>query len=168
MAVSEMLTHMEQLLVLHDALLEASEGKRQAIVANQVDQLAAWTSKESRLMKQVTERQSLWRDAVAAFLASRGMKPTSSLTTAQIADMIAPGREKDRLNHLQEQLLGRIQELKANIGRNQRLIEKSLEVINYSVDLLYGDNEQESVYHNPAQTSHSASGARNIRFDTRA
>lgn len=169
MAVNAILTHMRDLLSLHRLLLEISTSKRQALVDNQVNELAGLVHKESRLMKQITETQQEWRKAVSQLLISQGKLPKSSLTLADIAQWITPEDSRRELLALQEQLLDLIQELKQQNTRNQQLIEQSLDYINYSIDLVSGGGSQEVVYDNPAASGKARSAAdRAYNFDTRA
>ena len=169
MTMNAVLSHMEDMLSLHQLLLDVSEGKKQAIIANQVKDLAEWVSKESRLMKQVTAKQNLWRDTVAGLLVSLGRNPENSMTIADIAALVAPNEGGHQLLSLQQQLLDIIHELKARNQSNQQLIEQSLAFINYSLELSSGGFGQEMVYHNPSHSGQQLNGnILNNRFDTRA
>lgn len=169
MAVTAILTHMRQLLSLHRTLLETGEGKKEALIHNQVNELAGWVNKESRLIKQITETQHEWRTSVFLLLTSLGKKPSSLLTITDISQWITPEESRKELLDLHRQLLDLIQELKQQNTRNQQLIERSLDYINYSIDLVSGGNSQEVVYGNPTASSKAGNGAhRYYNFDTRA
>lgn len=169
MTADAILAPMKTMLDLHRTLLETSEGKRQAILGNQVSELAGWVNKETRLMKQVSEAQKQWRTAIMQFLVGRGMMPRSSITLDEIAELVEPEETRIALLDLQRQLMDLLLELKERNANNQQLIEKSLDYVNYSLDLVYGASGQDVVYGNPVSKGNANGAAqRYFQFDTRA
>lgn len=168
MAVSLMIKQMEDLLALQQSLQQIGEQKRQAILGNRIDELSMWVNRESRLIKQLAEKQAAWRQAVANVLARRGIHPESSMTMADIAGMIRPEEGRDKVLRLQGELLGVIRRVREDNERNRQLIEQSLEFVQYTLELAGGYREQDVIYERPTQAHKPQDGTVRNRFDARA
>lgn len=168
MSVSLMIKQMEDLLALQQSLQQIGEQKRQAVLGNRIDELSMWVNRESRLIKQLAEKQAAWRKAVAHVLAQRGIHPDSSMTMTDIAGMIRPEEGRDDVLRLQEQLLGVIRRVKEDNERNRQLIEQSLEFVQYTLELAAGYREQDVIYERPTQANKPQDGTGRNRFDARA
>ena len=163
-----MIARLTDLLATHQALRDVVESKRRALVANEVDELAGYVNQETRLLKQITEQDRLWKAEVQQFVAERGLKTNRSYTVAEIMQLIDRPSEREELNRVQFELLDVIVNIKQTNAFNGRLIAQSLDFIDYSLDLTGGGFEQEAVYHNPAQSGSNAKGnTGRTRFDAR-
>ena len=96
-SVAMMIKQMKELLALHRTLLEIGEGKRQAILENRIDDLAALVNRESRVVREMAAAQAAWREAVSRVLAEKGFHPESSLALADIAALVRPGEGREEL-----------------------------------------------------------------------
>jgi hypothetical protein len=169
MSIALMITHLEKLLSLHRTMLELTESKRQALVDNQVNEIAGYVNQESRLIKQVSEMDIELRSAVAVYVGERGLKPKAGITVSEIVNLVDNHVERETIKQIQLELLDTIHEIKRSNAINEQLIEQSLAYINYSLDLYTGSFAQDSVYQNPMQSGKPSIGSKsNIRFDTRA
>lgn len=166
-SVPMMLNHMEDLLTLHRKLLAISEGKREAILGNRIDELSMWVNRESRTVKEMANAQAAWRKAVAGVLAERGVHPESSMTLADIAGMIRPDEGREDVLRLQEELLAAIRQVKEANDHNRRLIEQSLEFVQVTLELIAGAGQPDVTYEKPSRPHKPADGA-TARFDARA
>ncbi len=163
-----MIARLAELLASHQALHEVVEHKRQALVANQLDTMAGYVNQESRLMKQIIEQDSQWKAAVQQFVATRGLKTNKSYTVTEIMGLVDRPSEREELKKLQSELLEVIVRIKQINVVNGRLINQSLDFFDYSLDLMGGGFEQETVYRNPAQSGKTAQGSPGwTRFDAR-
>ncbi|MEB3102340.1 flagellar protein FlgN [Ferviditalea candida] len=167
MAIQEVIRQLEQLNELHTELLELGRHKKRVLIDNQVDELAKIMSKESRLLKQVSETERQWIKSMADFLLEKGYKSNLSLTTTEIARLIFNAEDKKALLQSQQQLLETIERLKEVNALNQQLIENSLAFIDYSIDLLTDNTAGDMLYQNPVKPR-AGNMKRNVFFETRA
>lgn len=143
-----MIQEMQKMTDLHDQLLEIAEQKSEVLVRNQVSELTKFVSQENKLVKQIGEREQDFVAAAASFIRSKGIEPTANITMDDIIKLLFNPEEKESLIEVREQLLDRVDQLKAKNSRNQKLIEMSLAYIDLTLDLMTG-SEQDVVYHKP-------------------
>jgi len=167
-SVPLMLKLMEELLALHRSLHEISEQKRQALLGNRIDELLTWVNRESRIIKEMAGKQTSWCVAVANVLAERGIHPESSMMLADIAMMIRPEDGREDVLRLQGQLLEAIRRVKEANEQNRKLIEQSLEYVQYILDAMAGSTEIDITYEKPAHAPKTPEGGTWARFDARA
>lgn len=157
---------MEQMIVHHDALLGLSEQKVDVLVGNKVDELNRIVHKEAQLVRQLADCENRRMDAVNQFLISKGFRPTPHITMNEVIKLIFRQEDKETAQRLQKSLLTRVDKLKLLNEKNNQLIEQSLAFIEYSLDLVIGPPEDDTIYQNPALRN--AGQKRNGYFDTRA
>lgn len=171
MPISAVIETIDSLHTLHQALLQLGEDKRGVLVNNKVNELAAIVNQENKLLKQVTQVEAQWREAIATLVKSAGLQPNPSLTVSDIMQLVKDPADRQRLQDAQQRLLDVIGKIRSTNENNQKLIEQSLAYINYSIDLYTGGFGQEPVYGNPAKNKSGATaprGKKNAIFDTRA
>jgi flagellar biosynthesis/type III secretory pathway chaperone len=166
MPIAAVIGKLEQLNVLHLDLLDMGQRKKDILVHNQVKELAICLNQESKLLKQVAETETEWRQAITAFLLDAGLKPDPSFTVTDIMKLVYKAEDRQALSEAHQALMGTIAKLKDSNALNQELIEQSLAFINHSMDLYMGDPGQDATYQNPAQTIANNSTKRRM-FDTR-
>jgi flagellar biosynthesis/type III secretory pathway chaperone len=157
---------MEKLVELHRELLALAKEKTPVLVHNQIDQLNAIIHKENRLIRQVADLDRQRVQIIGEYLISRGYTPDPRVTISDLIKIIFKAEDKKALMNAQKKLLDSITELRKLNEVNQKLIEQSLAFINYSLDLLVDDPDQDAFYRNPNGQAYSPS--RNGLFDTRA
>jgi flagellar biosynthesis/type III secretory pathway chaperone len=166
MSIQALTDAMENLIRIHDSLLELAKQKTQVLVQNDVDQLNRIVNKESVLVRQIMELDRERVEAIDAFLAEKCYKPIPNITISELAKLIFKAEDKQRLSDKQKALLERVDRLREHNTLNQQLIEQSLAFIDYTLDLIIGSPEEEAIYGNPAGRSPSI--RRPGIFDSRA
>ncbi|WP_141335954.1 MULTISPECIES: flagellar protein FlgN [unclassified Paenibacillus] len=166
MAFQALIQIMNTLNDQHAILLDLAERKKQVLIRNQVDQLTVILTKETKLIKQISEADQQRIDAIQQFLLEKGYKPNSRVTVSDLTKIIFNVEDKKLLLETQKDLLATIRKLREINRINQDLIEHSLAFINYSLDLIIGPPDDGAVYHHPQQQS--LGPKRPGLFDTRA
>ncbi|EHB54689.1 MULTISPECIES: flagellar protein FlgN [Paenibacillus] len=166
MSARSIIDYMKRQDELHRQLIEAGNDKKQAIIANDVERLAAVMNRENRLLKQVAETEALRQGAAEDFLREKGIRSQLQLTVTEMTRLVFNPDEKTELLDVQRQLMDRLTELKELNQINRELIEQSLAFIDYSLNLLVSRPEDDMLYQNPNQPS--TAGKVRSMFDTRA
>ncbi|MCM3493482.1 flagellar protein FlgN [Paenibacillus sp. FSL K6-1566] len=166
MSARSIIDYMKRQDELHRQLIEAGNDKKQAIIANDVERLAAVMNRENRLLKQVAETEALRQGAAEDFLREKGIRSQLQLTVTEMTRLVFNPDEKTELLDVQRQLMDRLTELKELNQINRELIEQSLAFIDYSLNLLVSRPEDDMLYQNPNQPSPAGKGR--SMFDTRA
>lgn len=166
MLIQQVLDPLRRLNQLHTELLGLGERKRAILVVNNIDELTKIVSLENKLVKQIAESENVWLESAKQFLESKGVKPEASVTMSDLIKLVFNPSDKQMLQNEQQRLLSTIEELKKLNAFNQQLIEQSLTYINYTLDLVTGAPEGDTVYLNP--NKQSSQGSRRGVFDTKA
>lgn len=151
---------------VHRELIELAKGKTPVLVRNDIESLNAIIHKENKLVRQVAELDRERVQRTGEYLLSRGYNPDPRVTVSDLIKIIFKAEEKKALMEVQRGLLDMLVELKRLNEENQNLIEQSLAFINFSVDLLVDDPNQDLFYKAPA--SPMGGSVRNGLFDTKA
>ncbi|KAA8997988.1 flagellar protein FlgN [Paenibacillus spiritus] len=150
MSVTSLIELLERLDDSHRQMLDLAASKKQAIMTNNIDQLTEILTKESRLMKLSGQLEKEREQAAYTFLQSVGIRSNLQLNLTELSRLVFDPDDKARLLHIQGQLADTLSRLKKANELNQRLIEQSLDFIDYSLDLLVGRPSQEVTYQHPA------------------
>ncbi len=125
---------METLLTIHHELLTISVEKVELIKNGDAAALEALIRTEAKLARKIQINDTLRMKQVQAILAKKGkMKENATITDVK---EFATEAEKEQLDHIQEQLLLAIHQLKTHNDLNQELITESLRFVNLSLDLI--------------------------------
>jgi len=165
MSVTGLIHTMNQMIQIHQTLLELSQQKTSILVANQVDKLNQIVNKERNIIKEIKELDNRRIDEINEFLLEKGYKPNPKITIEDFSKLVFKADEKHSIKEAQEKLLRIIGKLKEHSQLNQSLIEQSLAFIEYSLDIVLGPPEDEVVYHKPLQQQNMM---RSGMFDRRA
>lgn len=157
---------LDQQIEVHRILLDLSEHKRTAIIANEVDQLMQMTQKEVKLIKLADQLEAERGEAVQAYMRSRNMYVTGAITINTLSKIAVRLEEKQALSERRSELLRLIGEIKQANDLNRQLIQQSLAFINYSLDLLLDPGDMEAVYQHPLHEQHTHRA--NHMFDRKA
>jgi flagellar biosynthesis/type III secretory pathway chaperone len=166
MSIQPLTETLEKLIELHQVLLKLAQEKTPVIVKDEVERLSAIMSQENKLLKQVADLDRQRVERTSEYLQARGYAPNPNVTISDLIRMIFKVEDKKMMQVLQQRLLESISELRKANDLNQKLIEQSLQFINYSIDLLTGAPDQDATYRNPQQQGYGT--ARAGLFDTRA
>jgi len=166
MSIQALREELEQLISLHDSLIELSEAKTRVLIENNLEELNRIVHKEAGLIRQVTECEQRRMEAIDRFLISKGFRPTPAITVSEIIRLIFRMEEKEAVSHLQQELARRLDKLKRLNEQNRQLTRQSLDYLNLSLDLLIGPPEDDTIYKNPLQQN--STGYRYRLYDNRA
>lgn len=166
MTLQPVLDCIEQLNQQHSSLLELSEEKRKAIIANDIDRLNQIVQQENKLLNEIAKTNRAREEACQEYLVSRGLPVTIGITVSQLEKFVFNRAEKEALQNMSEQLKVNSQLLQERNHRNQQLLSHSLDYVNFSLDLMVGAPEDEVTYQNP-NNSRKDQHRRGV-FDARA
>lgn len=164
-AVQVIVDTLDELDVLHRELIALGLEKREAILANATDGVAAATNRETKLIAKVTELDRQRLLAVGRYLVKRGISPTGTFRMSQLVQMVYKAEEKQALQAACERLSASLNELQDVNQFNQQMMKLNLEYIAHSLDVIAGPSEQEATYHRSLQ---SEGFKRYSQFDTKA
>ncbi|GIO42023.1 flagellar protein FlgN [Paenibacillus apis] len=166
MAIWQLIDSLNELNEAHQNMLTLGEAKRTAIVANDIDTLIGIMNQESRLVKKISALDEQRLAACQVFLQEKGIKSLLNLNLTELTRLVFDPEEKVALKQAQSGLSWTLEELKRINDLNQQLIEQSLAFVDYSLNLLGNNGEQEATYQNPA--SKNATQQKTGFFDARA
>jgi flagellar biosynthesis/type III secretory pathway chaperone len=166
MSIQALVETMESLIEVHASLLDLAKDKTPVLVENQVDKLNQIVNHESKLVKRVVELDQQRIQITGEYLLARGYRPDSRVTISDFIKMIFKAEEKKTVQDVHLKLSLILIELKDINSLNQKLIDQSLAFIEYSLDIISGPFEDDTVYHHPAQQV--GVYKKSSYFDTRA
>lgn len=149
MSVQRVIDHTRHMNELHLQLLELGQTKRKVLIKNDLEQLTAIVQRESQLARTISETEKQWLEAARSFFILHGREPGPELTVSDILQLIDDEKTKDELQQARSELMGTMHELKQVNALNQQLIEQSLALIEYTIELIAGAPEEEMTYQNP-------------------
>ncbi|GGF91545.1 flagellar protein FlgN [Paenibacillus abyssi] len=156
---------LDELTDTYRQLITVGTDKREAILSNQTDAVAAITNRESKLIQTVAELDKRRLLAVGKYVAGLGIVSTGSFRMEQLVKMVHRAEEKQLLRTACDELFAALTELKEINDFNQQMIKLNLEYISHSIDLIAGPSEDDATYHGSLQ---SGGFKRFSQFDTRA
>ncbi|OPA75663.1 flagellar biosynthesis protein FlgN [Paenibacillus selenitireducens] len=165
MAIQALIDTLEEMNAQHTLMLELGERKKQAIIQNDVDELTRIVNKETKFVKHIEELDQVRQQAVYEFLHEKGIKSNLNLNITELLRMVFHPEEKRRLMDVQQKFTQTLTELKHLNTLNQQMIEQSLTIVNYSLDLVTGGPEDEVIYQHPGHPGYSPK--RKGMFDSR-
>lgn len=166
MSVQKVVETLDQLNDIHKVLLDLAEQKKQVLVQNQVDRLNQIVHEENKLLLRISDLEVQRVEAIGQTLIQRGYNPNPRITVSDLIRLIFKADDKKALMQSQEALQATLTKLRERNATNRQLIEHSLAFIDYSLNLMIGLREEDSMYHNPVHPAVRTSRAG--LFDTRA
>ncbi|WP_337103583.1 flagellar protein FlgN [Paenibacillus sp. YIM B09110] len=151
---------------LYERLLELEQSKKPLIIANDVVQLNVITQKEKLLATTAEELEKKRVFETARYYKDMGFRFRSGVMT-ELIKSVSNADEKQELMKLQQELGGLLQELKLVNDLNQQLIHQSLTFINFSIDLMQENPNEDVTYQHPMSQQYN-NNKRNTWFDSRA
>lgn len=125
---------------VYEKLLEVSMEKTSSIISNNLDRLRATTDKEQALVDTITSYESK-RNSTMANIASVLNKKASDLKISDIVDFLEGQPEfRNPLLEINEKLAKIAKKLREVNDHNQNLIQESLAMIEYNINLLQNLN----------------------------
>ena len=137
LSATNMITVLEQLLTLHETLLEQAKTKTEVIKVGDVEALKGITNEERKLIKMVNTAQKDLLNQAKDFLEQR----SNSMDAPTLQDCLpfVIAQEQQTLTTLQSQLVEKVSLLKRQNDLNQQLLKQSLSIVQLSLDLLTPD-----------------------------
>ena len=166
MAFRELVQTLESMQHMYETLHQLAEKKKVHIMKNEVSELTACLSQESKLLKSLTEHEAAVRSAATRLQRDMGLRPKLKITISEIVKLIFNPNDKQELMKLQADIATTTDKLRRANELNQQLIQQSLEFVGFSLDVIYGEPEEEVVYKKP--TTAPGGVKRTGQFDTRA
>ncbi|MBW7474996.1 flagellar protein FlgN [Paenibacillus oenotherae] len=166
MSFRQLMETLEQLHLLYTELYELGLVKKDQVVKNQINDLTATIAKESKVLKQISENETVRRQTLIELQREMGVRPKLYITLTEISRMLFSVEDKQELGGIQGKLTEIVAALKPLNELNQHLIQQSVALLEFSLDLLVGSPTEEVTYQNPAM--HNGKQNRNGLFDTRA
>lgn len=163
--VESIVETLEKQAVLYSQLLELAKQKTPLLVKNEVEQLNAIMQKEKKLLKQVEELEQVRMQISGQFFTSLGLLRYRGGRLSEMIRTVTSAQDKQKLTELHGQLTALLSELQKVNQLNQQLIEQSLKFIDYSIDLMIEDPNEDITYQHPRSPGYG--NARSGLFDTR-
>lgn len=163
--VESIVETLEKQAVLYSQLLELAKQKTPLLVKNEVEQLNAIMQKEKKLLKQVEELEQVRMQLSGQFFSSLGLLRYKGGRLSEMIRTVTSAQDKQKLTELHGQLTGLLNDLQKVNQLNQQLIEQSLKFIDYSIDLMVDDPNENITYQHPLSLGYG--NTRNGLFDTR-
>ena len=137
LSAKNIITTLEQLLSLHEALVEKSKTKTEVIKIGDIEALKSITNEERKLIKMVNTAQKDLLNHAKDFLEQRSIL----MDTPTLQDCLPYVKEQEymTLTTLQTQLVEKVSLLKKQNDLNQQLLKQSLSFVQLSLDLLTPD-----------------------------
>lgn len=164
--IRELADLLQTLQEQHEQLIELADMKRNAVMANHIDQLNEVTTRESRLIKLISDTETSRQRATTKVLLTLGIIPKANTTLSDIVTYLPNLNDKRTLANALEKLSAVLGELKRKNEVNTALVQTAKAFNDFSLDLLLGSNEPDYIYGKPAapQGGRTRSG----RFDSKA
>jgi flagellar biosynthesis/type III secretory pathway chaperone len=143
---------LQQLVQRHEMLLILEERKQHVLIEGSANELVPILHEESKLIKQMTELESIRATAVEEFARLQGFGD-DSLSMSDLVKLVTNHELKGFLTRYSEQLLDLVRQLRVQNEHNQKLIEQSLSYIQFSLDLMTEVPERHVTYGKPDASS---------------
>jgi len=141
---------MEQLIELHESLINTANDKKRAIADNNIQLLTSLMTQENRLVKQIATTEQRRLDYVSIFLKEKGIRSQLNLTVTELSRLVFDNEDKQRLLDVKDRLLSSVHLLKKENKLVEQLLEQSLEFIDFSLNIIVGVDD-DLIYQNPSQ-----------------
>ncbi|MDD6135766.1 MAG: flagellar protein FlgN [Lachnospiraceae bacterium] len=137
--IENLITELNEEYAVYEALLSVSMEKTSAIVANDLDRLRSVTDKEQAFVDTLTGMDNTRRQTMANIASVLNRK--TDLKVSEIVEFLEGQPEfHDALAEINEKLAKIGRRLKEVNAHNQNLIEESLSMITYNINLLQNLN----------------------------
>ncbi len=138
--IENLITGMNEEYAVYEQLLSASQEKTSAIVSNNLDRLRAATDKEQFLVDTITGIANKRRETMDNIAIVLNRKKDDLKITDIIEFLEAQPEFRDPLAHINEKLSKLAKTLKEVNTHNQNLIQESLSMLEYNINLLQNLN----------------------------
>ncbi|MUT65020.1 flagellar protein FlgN [Paenibacillus sp. NEAU-GSW1] len=165
MSIPQIIDTLEQQYKLYESLLEMEKSKKDLIIKNEVLQLNVLTQKEKLLVAKLEELEKVRSQLTFRYFRDIGFRIRTSILSEMIRSVTNP-KEKEQLLELHGKLTAILAEMKHVNALNQQLINQSLAYLDFSINLMVEDPNQDYTYQHPMNNVYGSK--RNGLFDNRA
>ncbi|MGU3471507.1 flagellar protein FlgN [Paenibacillus sp. D51F] len=148
MRIEDIIATLEDQQALYSQLNELAEEKTPALVKGDLDVLNKILMKERKLTKTAEELETRRMTQVNIHFSRLQLR----LRTGRLSDLIrtiSNPEDKQRLAEIQNALSVKLEQLKMKNDHNQQLAEQAVSFVNYSIELLSVEPEQDYIYKHP-------------------
>jgi transcriptional regulator of heat shock response len=145
---------LESLLTEHEALLDLAEQKKQVLVHGPMNIFSSLVTKEMQRVNRIKNLENERQQLLGESLKTMGIQDTDHSMWEWI-QLLKDVVERQTFTQLREQLRNTLVTLKQMNELNQKLIQQSLDYVNYSMGLYMGTREKEYFYQKPSYTANS-------------
>ncbi|MFD1849024.1 flagellar protein FlgN [Oceanobacillus bengalensis] len=151
MSVLPIIQSLEQLVLMHEELLNVSKEKTEVIKEGSVEKLQAILAKERKQIRKVEQVEDKRRVIVEEWFTSRNLS-LEDMTISRILDGLEEEADKETIAAVTTKLTEVITALKQQEQLNQTLLNQSMQFVQLSLDVLqpsitklnYGKQKNES------------------------
>lgn len=134
--IENLISTLEEEIVLYDRLTKESMEKTPAIVANDLKRLKEANQNEQRIVDEITT-VSHRRNQILTEIATVLGKDARTITVSEIIQMMEKQPEfQHPLTVLRDKMLKQVERLKQVSMHNQELLKQSLEMTEYSINMI--------------------------------
>ena len=141
---------LKQQISIYESILNLSKKKTDVIVAGKVAELENFVKMEQAIVMRVGKLEQQ-REEIATQLAQSLGINHSSFTIMQIAGRLDK-QQQDKLKEYQQKLSNILESLKEVNNLNSKLIQKSLEYIEFSMNIMTSNESSGNEYENKGNT----------------
>ena len=166
--IENLIETLEEECLLYEKLTEVSLAKTPVIVANDLEKLTEANAKEQAVVDQITN-VSHKRDQMLTEIATVLGKDAKTITVSQIIKLMEKQPEfQHPLIAIRDRLLKQVERLNQISLHNQELLKESIEMTEYSINLILSFNQApETANYSGAGYSGATLGMSQSAFDTK-
>ncbi len=157
---------LQQMHSLYGRLIELGESKKEQLVQNRLTELTQTLTHESKVVKALQDAEIARIQALRSFQKSVGLRDDPGMRLQEAVKLCTGYTEKQAMQKTLDEIERQVLKLKELNETNQMLVRHSLDIVNFSLDLLVGSPEEEMVYQKP--NAGNSQTKRNAYLDTRA
>ncbi|MDE5863895.1 MAG: flagellar protein FlgN [Lachnospiraceae bacterium] len=166
--IETLITTLEEESELYEALTKESMAKTPAIVANDLAKLTEANTREQAIVDKITA-VSHRRDNILTEIATVLSKDAKTITVSEVIQTMGKQPEfQHPLIDIKSRLLKQVETLRQISIHNRDLLQESLEMTEYSINLIQSLNQApETANYSGANYNGSTLGNSNSSFDTK-
>lgn len=150
-SLQQLIYLLNKIILTYRALFTIADQKREAIIANQIEEVNKLSLQETKMLKPVPDMEKEVRQMLTAIQRELGFRPKLKMSLTELIKLLVDPEQKKTLTEVSEELVSISSKLKSVNELNYQLIQQSLEYVNFSLDVLVGPEEEEYTYKKPQQ-----------------
>lgn len=140
---------LNKLILTYRALFTVANQKKDALIANQIDEVNKLSIQETKILKPIPDMEKEVRQLLTSIQRELGFRPKLKMGLTELLTLLIDPNEKEILKNLNIELIEITDKLRAANELNYQLIQQSLDYVNFSLDVLVGPEEEEYTYKKP-------------------